>query len=128
MIWRFEIRGNQENPKGNPIPYHRTTTRAKWIDPAAKRYAAWKKFVQQHALEAGLNIGKLKKNGYYRLDVTCFFVGENHGDPDNCRKAIQDSLFEIAGDKHVWGLVVFAHKPTADKDSIFPGVLIRLEG
>ena len=83
-------------------------------------------FVQQHALEAGLKIGKLKKNGYYRLDVTCFFVGENHGDPGNVRKGIEDSLFEVAGDKHVWGMVAFC---CASHPSIpFPGVLIILEG
>ena len=127
MIYRFEIHGNQENPKGNPIPYHRTTQRAKWKDPAAKRYGAWKKFVQQHALEAGLKIGKLKKNGHYRLDVTCFFVGENHGDPGNIRKGVEDGLFEVAGDKHVWGMVTFccAAKPVG---KLFPGILIVLEG
>lgn len=126
MRYQFEIHGNQENPKGNPIPYHRTTQRAKWRDPAARRYAAWKKFVQQHALEAGLNIGKLEKNGNYRLDVVCGFIGENHGDPENVRKGIQDALFEIAGDKHVWGFVGFAHNSKADKENIFPGVSIEL--
>ena len=128
MIFRFEIHGNQENPKGNPIPYYRTTQRAKWVNRGARRYAAWKKFVQQHALEAGLKIGELKKNGHYRLDVTCFFVGETHADAENIRKGISDALFEIAGDKHVWGLVVFAHAPKAQKGSIFPGVIITLEG
>ena len=129
MIYKFVIRGNQENPNGNPIPYHRTTQRAKWVDPAAKRYAAWKKFIQQHAIEAGLNIGKLKKNGCYKLDVTCSFVGENHGDAENIRKGISDALFEIAGDKHVWGTVNFFHdfKPSP-KDKIFPGVMITLQG
>mgnify|MGYP001583581100 CR=1 FL=1 len=126
MIYRFEIRGNQENPKGNPIPYHRTTQRAKWKDPAARRYAAWKKFVQQHALEAGLNIAKLKKNGDYRLDVTCFFVGEAHGDPGNIRKGVEDSLFEIAGDKHVWGMVDFAHASKADGYR-YPSILVHLD-
>jgi hypothetical protein len=128
MMFRFGIHGNQENPKGNPIPYHRTTQRAKWKDPGARRYAAWKKFVQQHALEAGLKIEKLKKDGHYRLDVTCFFVGEAHADAENIRKGISDALFEIAGDKHVWGLVVFAHVSRADKGSIFPGVMITLQG
>ncbi len=127
MIYRFDIHGNQKNPNGNPIPYHRTTQRAKWKDPAARRYAAWKKFVQQHALEAGLKIGELKKNGHYRLDVVCFFVGERHGDPGNVRKGIEDSLFEIAGDKHVWGLVTFHHGRRA-ADGWHPGVVIELEG
>ena len=116
------IRGNQENPKqGNPIPYHRMTQRSKWTK-AAQRYLAYKNYIVQHALEAGLKIDKLKRNGCYQLDVVCMFRGENHGDPENVRKGIQDALFQIAGDKHVWGQVTFAH------DALGPGVYIALRG
>ena len=116
------IPGNQENPKtGNPIPYHRMTQRSKWTK-AAQRYLAYKNYIVRHALEAGLKINKLTPNGVYELDVVCHFRSENHGDPENIRKGIQDALFQIAGDKHVWGMVAFVHHPSK------PGVYIALRG
>ncbi len=126
MNIHFFIPGNQEDPKGNPIPYHRTTQKSLW-DKQAKRYAAWKKYVQQCALEAGLDIRKLQKNQTYSLDVMCWFTDETHGDPENVRKGVQDALFEIAGDKHVFGAVYFAHIPGLT-ESHNPGVEISLAG
>ena len=116
----FFVPGNQENPKGNPIPYHRMTQRSKWTK-AAQRYLAYKNYIVKYALKAGLRIEKLTRNGTYELNVVCMFHGENHGDPENVRKGIQDALFQIAGDKHVWGMVTFVHGGRS-------GVHIRLCG
>jgi len=57
----------------------------------------------------------------YRLDVVCYFKGEVHGDPENCRKAVQDALF--SNDKHIWGLVSFAHT----KDCPFVEITVKKE-
>ena len=118
---RFLVPGNQENPEGNPIPYHRMTQRSKWTK-AAQRYLAYKNYVVRHALEAGLKIDKLTRNGCYQLDVICLFHSENHGDPENIRKGIQDALFQVAGDKHVWGQVTFADGANN------PGVHVLIKG
>jgi len=117
-IWELTIRGNQEDPKqGNPIPYERTTQGSHW-DPRKKRYAAWKRYVVGCWLEQFGDIPKFKNGSSYRLDVDCFFKNETHGDPENVRKGIQDSLF--LNDKHVWGSVRYWHGP-------IPGVKIRVK-
>lgn len=118
---RFFVPGNQGDPHGNPIPYHRMTQRSKWTRPA-QRYLAYKGYVQKHALEAGLQFDRLEKNGWYRLDVEVNFADETHGDPENVRKGIQDAIFQRAGDKHVWGSVTFCHNPRE------VGVWIELRG
>lgn len=125
----FFIAGNHEDPKnGNPIGYYRMTQRSKHVDPAAKRYQAWQRYVQQLALEAGLRFAKLQKNGTYELNVICWFKDQpgtcRHADPENVRKGIQDALFQGAGDQHVWGMVMF-YCSTSNPGA---GVVLRGEG
>jgi len=106
--YELTIRGNQEDPKyGNPIPYCRMTQRSKFKSKTAKRYLAWKEYVQECWLEAFGKGSNFPSGGCYRLNVDCYFRSENHGDPENVRKGIQDALF--ADDKHVWGTVRFYH-------------------
>lgn len=106
---KFTVYGNHLGPDKNPVPYTRTTTKAKFISPAYQKYAAWKKYViaaclsksAKTSLIPGLLDGKKKT----RLDCVCFFMNKRHGDPENIRKGIQDALF--ANDKYVWGTVDF---------------------
>lgn len=127
----FTIDGNNHDRQGNPVPYTRTTRRAKFVAGPAIRYSQWKKFVQKVAMVAGFPFGKLEHNGMYRLDVHCRLLAGNHGDPENIRKGIQDALFfderlkykhdELGGgDKHVWGTVTFQHVAPSEG----PGVVI----
>jgi len=123
--WDLVIYGNQEDPKeGNPIPYYRMTQKSKWKDKYAKRYNAWKKYVQQCWLEKFGKYPDFEPTGTYQLNVFCHFmaygpdVHDGHGDPDNIRKGIQDALFE--SDCHIWGTVYFTH------DTI-PGVSIEVK-
>jgi hypothetical protein len=112
---RFTVFGNHLGLDKNPVPYTRTTQRAKFKDPAYQKYAAWKKFVIATCLaEAGKTSmipGLLDGKKKTRLNCTCFFINKRHGDPENIRKGIQDALF--ANDKYVWGSVDFFY----DKES-----------
>jgi len=104
--WSLVITGNQEDPYGNPIPYERMTQRSKW-KPRNKRYLLWKSYIVGCWLEIFHKPPRFLPGETYRLDVICYFKGEAHADPDNCRKAVQDALF--SNDKHIWGFVSFAH-------------------
>jgi len=95
-VYELEIEGNQDDCEGNPIPYHRTTQRGTW-DKAARRYAAWKEFVQfKFAKEYGVaDLGKpIQGSPRGKIHVGITFKGENHGDPDNIVKGILDALFK----------------------------------
>jgi Endodeoxyribonuclease RusA len=121
MQYELTIAGNHVDPKGNPIPYYRMTQASKWEDPAAKRYLAWKKYVQQCWLEKFHRYPQFGA-GRYRLDVTCYFTttknGGNcsHGDPENVRKGVQDALF--AQDQHVVGSVDYHHVQGNDRPRV----------
>lgn len=121
-IYKFIIIGNQENLKGNPIPYHRTTQRAKY-SPQHKRYMDWCVFVRQ-AYFSQVNNQKLTwsllsqkpltttKEEKARMDILIEYANESHGDGDNIFKGIADAMFE--NDKY---LVAgsFESKQSADK-------------
>lgn len=99
--YNFIISGNQENPDGNPIPYHRTTRGSYWNE-GSKRYAAWKEYVvAASGLEYQFNRKKMKMEnpiviplGYKAtMGLKMFFANESHADPDNIYKGIADALF-----------------------------------
>ena len=48
---KFTIKGNQEKPDGNPIPYLRTTQGSQWTDKAI-RYREWKSKVVAAYIDA----------------------------------------------------------------------------
>jgi len=110
----FAVRGNHEDPNGNAVPYERMTQRSKRTDYRALRYLAWKVFVLQSFIEQTRQGCPCAPDGYYRLDVKCFFIGEGHADPENVRKGIQDALF-VYGDKHVIGSVDLEHVKEAPR-------------
>lgn len=123
ILCSFFLPGNQDDPQGNPIPYTRTTRWAKRIDTGAIRYGRWKKHVVQHAWAIGrLKVAELDKNKAYRLDVECFVKldPDNHADPENIRKGVQDAIFEHTGDQHVVGECSFQH---VVKD---PGIVVTV--
>lgn len=116
MTLYFEIAGNQQSAKGNPIPYARSTQNSFW-NASTQRYNAWKRFVvetynKSAALDqefpVRLNWGSAAavkpidldgKKAYMHLMI--HWHGGNHGDPDNIWKGIADALF--LNDKGVAG-------------------------
>ena len=143
MKLMFVIEGNHENKKGNPIPYLRMTQNEikllkipdeKLMDSGIKkkwgirRYLNWKKYVEvylyfysriggrkarKEEIERIINQDKVK------LDCMIYFANKKHGDPDNIRKGIQDSIF--GNDKHVVGCVDY------DYDSVKPRVEVSIK-
>lgn len=104
----FIIKGNQENPNGNPIPYLRTTQASQWTDKAV-RYQEWKGYVvgeyikalekieNRKELEKYHDLSKLKpiantgEKIHMRLQIT--WGNKAHADSDNVFKGIADALF-----------------------------------
>ena len=112
---KFTIYGNQENVKGNPIPYHRTTQGSKWSE-AHRRYESWKGYVVNSFLlsngaiycwAACENLASCrkpltsKKGEKWRIDIVIYFANERRGDCVNIMKGIEDALFH--DDKYVTG-------------------------
>lgn len=103
MVYEFTIWGNQEGP-GNPIPYHRTTQRARFT-PEHRRYEAWKNHVVAaflrgtHYHQKHIGTKPIKHAGKARLDAMIYWHDNTHGDPDNILKGINDALF--VNDKRV---------------------------
>ena len=102
---KFTIKGNQENPQGNPIPYFRTT-QAGQFNKGAKRYHAWKDYVRAHYLDA---LGEIK-----HIDRADF--GEAH---DLLQKK---PIAKQAGKIHMRLCITWANKAHADSDNIFKGI------
>lgn len=99
----FTVYGNQEDRKGNPIGYHRTTQGSYW-NAGSKKYTQWKHYVVKAFCEAtGRQSiekpieGKVKQY----LHTFIYFKDRKHGDPDNIQKGIADALFQ--NDKYVAG-------------------------
>ena len=94
---RFTIYGNQENIKGNPIPYFRQTQASSRFNKNARRYHAWKDYVRKAA-----NISdKLVTEGKLTMDIKVYFKDKTHGDSDNIFKGIADAMFK--NDKYLSG-------------------------
>lgn len=112
MIIHFTLPGNQEDPRGNPVPYFRRNDRNRFSD-GAKRYHAWMEFVKGHFWTAAyrfkdaqrmmdLKTGRLLvgKETKIEIVVRVWWADEKHGDLDNILKGILDSIFR--NDKGVW--------------------------
>ena len=108
----FTIRGNQEDPTGNPVPYTRVLNHS-WRGDS-KRYMKWldyvrAEFVSQvgtHGAVAAFYAGKppivLGKEERAQVAIKVYWRDGSHGDLDNVLKGILDALFE--NDKRVNGL------------------------
>jgi len=108
---KFTIYGNQEDIKGNPLGYHRTTQGSYW-NPSSRRYYAWK----QHVIDAYCEATGVQclegekpiissKNKIY-LNTMTYFANDSRSDPDNVQKGVADALFK--NDKYVAGSYDFA--------------------
>ncbi len=121
-MYEFEIRGNHNNPRGNPVPYTRTLSHA-WRNDAT-RYKQWLRHVLNSFL-SNYSKGKEVRNIYThgkplvlgpdemaQMDITIFWKNKRHGDPDNIFKGIADALFY--DDREVYGSIKlggFSDKP-----------------
>ena len=112
MILKFEVIGNQENPKGNPIPYVRSTQRGQFKKNVV-RYNRWKLWVLKcfydlypnHSPSVGgapLFSGKIFESSRklkFRMGMMIHWANDAHADPDNVFKGIADALF--SNDKYL---------------------------
>lgn len=127
----FRVYGNQENLKGNPIPYTRTTQGTKFTEKAM-RYAAWKGHVVASYMDyiqgmeiidrsefgdvhdflsqKPINTGKKR----IHMDINCYYVNDTHADSDNVFKGIADALF--VNDKYLSGSFTFEYSDTPRVD------------
>ena len=107
ILLKFEIFGNQEDPLGNPIPYTRTTARAKyrlWTKSGKPtqyaRYVAFKSHIlrslsredERHLIQEIWPLIAAERYQFF-LDCQMQFRGTRYGDPDNIVKGLLDSLF-----------------------------------
>lgn len=116
MEINFVIEGNQENPTGNPIPYHRATQGSYW-NAGNRRYHAWKDYVVQcfekatggsintlgrptdrEAIDELIRTGRPPKpinleKKCARMDIRIEWANGAHADGDNIFKGILDALF-----------------------------------
>lgn len=111
---KFVIYGNQEDPQGNPIGYHRTTQGSYW-NAGSKRYKAWKDYVaacyersmpSQRRSTASINQKPIASKEKHYLRTMIYFANNARPDPDNVQKGIADALFQ--NDKNVAGSYDFA--------------------
>ncbi len=106
----FTVHGNQQNPKGNPLGYHRTTQASKW-GKAHQKYVAWKSYVQQAFNFQCVYVASktsmafqpicLEPGQKAYLDIMIHYANDLRSDPDNVQKGIADALF--VNDKNVAG-------------------------
>jgi hypothetical protein len=114
-MYRFEVKGNPENPGGNPLPKLHTTRRQFWLEKS-KRYTAWKDYVvgslfkalgdSEEAKPLALNLAVKGKpldigDGKASMKILIHFGNRHHGDPENIFGSIADALF--VNDKHLVG-------------------------
>lgn len=121
----FTIKGNHEDPHGNPLPKLRMTRRQSW-KPEAQRYAGWKRYVQLQFLGAvreqtgpdEWNAGKrrlacgkkpiaLPAGATAEMSIHIRWKNGAHADPENVFGSIADALFE--NDKYLAGSFGFDH-------------------
>jgi len=110
---KFTIKGNQDDPLGNPYPYARILKGSK--KPAAVKYRAWGVYVrtQYHKKhKEDITLQKLSwaemsrekpltssKECPAKMDIEIFFANDARGDCDNIYKGIADALFH--NDKYI---------------------------
>lgn len=114
----FKIKGNQEDPDGNAVPYFRTTQGSQW-KKGAKRYHAWKDFVRAQVIDVLAAMKSLDREQWSELidfrgnkpikatdkkvwmKIYIIWKNKTHADSDNVFKGIADALF--MNDKYLVG-------------------------
>lgn len=123
--FKFTIYGNQENIKGNPIPYFRQTQRSARFNKNATRYHGWKDHVR-NAFNASIKDANLNQQILLEVPIKAYlhteiyFANRKHGDSDNIQKGIKDAIFK--NDKMVAGTYDFFYnkeRPRVDCTIIF---------
>lgn len=116
----FAIKGNHQDPTGNPFPKLKMTGKQSWT-PKAQAYVMWKRYVQSElikrlrvddpelARDFDRNIISCGKpividNLEARMDLEISFKNGMHGDPENIFGSIADALF--FNDKNLYGSFV----------------------
>lgn len=126
---KFTITGNQENDRGNPIPYTRSTQGGQF-KANVRRYNAWKEHVRgafiARCVDEKLLTHRDFKDFLYvlpngkpirydgrkaRMDMQIYFSNKAHADSDNVFKGIADALFE--NDKYLSGSFDFSYAQCA---------------
>jgi len=97
IAFNFIIYGNQEDVKGNPVPYFRQTQASARFNKGAMRYHRWKDYIRK---AAGVS-DKLVTEGRLHMRLKIYFMNKTHGDSDNIFKGIADSMF--VNDKYLTG-------------------------
>lgn len=91
---------------GNPVPYKRTTQRAKYKDKEYARYLKWKELIMRYFI---LKFNKyphqiFKKNHKYYVNIVVYYKDKTHGDTDNIYKGVLDAIFaKPLNDKYICG-------------------------
>lgn len=119
MKIQFTIEGNQDDPKGNPIPKIKKTFRQQWT-PQAQRYAAWKEYVKECASPALIAAIVDFRNDYLLpkqkpikgtpeavMDIVIHWANERHADQESIFGSIADAIFE--NDKELAGSFSAVH-------------------
>lgn len=90
---------------GRPQGFTVMTRRGSWASARAKRYIAWKKFVQAEAARQGWQPERFPGGAGLAIFSQAFFENGVHPDPENVHKGIVDSLFWSmkGGDKQLGG-------------------------
>ncbi len=123
---KFTIFGNQEDQRGNPIPYFRVTSQSRW-SKGTKRYHAWADYVRACYLDALKEVETIRREdfGDYHdllqkkpiaatnekqgMTLMIFWANKKHGDSDNVFKGIADALF--MNDKYLVGAFDYQYCP-----------------
>ncbi len=110
MQYKFIIKGNESDLKGNPRPKLKMTKNQQWT-PLARRYVEWKKHIVSSFLaelknkdvaEFRYRYGCFIANGKpiiendikMRMDIKIWWKSRQHGDPENIFGSIADALFK----------------------------------
>lgn len=111
---KFTIKGNHEDPHGNPLPKIKKTRNSYWTKEA-QRYAKWKAYVQAQFLSQNFGSMRLEtarcvrgekpirlaKSQKAHMSLKISWKNGAHGDPENVFGSIADALFE--NDKNLDG-------------------------
>ena len=107
----------------NPVPYKRTTQRAKFVSKDYARYKEWKNKIYVAFIGAFKKPPHkiLKNDTKYYVDVMVYYKDKKHGDTDNIGKGVNDAIFQKPlSDKYVAGSFDF------DYDKNNPRVEIKI--
>lgn len=87
--------------KSNPVPYKRTTQRAKFVSKDYLKYLEFKKHLQMEFLRQNKVqcFKALDEKKFYSIELKIGFKNKKHGDADNIVKGVLDALF--TNDKNV---------------------------